>query len=261
MLISTLRFILPFSYVLASRLTTPRTWVSLLGFEWAPIALLLWYLGDISVVELPLFFALAYVAFISIYEIGYLANDVISIRFEDDPRQRLPDFQPANAQLILWVLTRLATFTTITWYLQMLSDWQWWGFYASLALIFSLHNIITNYGLRVPTFVGLAMSRILAPIFPFLEPSDLSLIFLPLFLNYALFRTLAYMDSKDLLTLPGRQSPTFRIGFYLILLPLSLMLSALAFSPIPLAINAYYLVFWLSLSAAALLFSSSTPAQ
>lgn len=248
MLLATLRFLLPFSYFRASRLTDGRTWISLLGFEWAPLVLVLLFLVEKSLMDIPASFALAYLAFIAIYEIGYLTNDVISIRFEDKPRRRLPNFDPHNAQLVVWILARIGAFTGITFLLEMQSDWRWWGFYGCLIVVFGLHNILKDYGLRVVTFVGLATARILAPVFPFLTTELLSELLLPLFLNYVLFRTLAYMESKGLLTIPDRATFRFRVGFYLSLLPVSTLIAITQSSPVAVGVTMYYLMFWSSLS-------------
>ena len=250
MLLPTFRFILPFTYFLASRLNNARTWTSLVGFEWGPLILVFLFLIQKPLAEIPLSFALAYLAFISIYEIGYLTNDVISVRFEDDPRRRLPDFDPHNSQLVLWIMSRLGIFTGITFLLEMQSDWRWWGFYGALVVVFGLHNALEQYGLRIGTFVGLAMARVLAPIFPFLDADLLSLLLLPLFLNYALFRALAYMESKDLLTIANRSTFRFRLGFYMTLLPTSALIAVVQSSPIAVIVTVYYLLFWSFLAMA-----------
>ena len=244
---------IPMNYFWATRLTDRRSWASMLGFEWGPQLLAIWLLSTASMTTASLHFALAYLAFISIYEIGYLTNDIISVRFEEEPRRRMAGREPTVLQFGLWVLGRLTAFTGLTFFMGLQGEWWWWGFFGALSLVFMLHNALRDASLRVVSFVGLATGRAIAPLLPFLTFDILRSLLIPILLNYVLFRTLAYMDSKDLLDMPNRQSTRFRIGFYAVLIPLSAMIAIIDQSPLALAVNGYYLLFW-SLLGFALIF-------
>ncbi|WP_400192011.1 hypothetical protein [Hymenobacter sp. B81] len=239
-----LRFLLPYTYFYASRVQQIKYNVYHLIMDWVVPFALLTYFSGFDVVGSLLKFALAYLAFISVYEIGYLGNDVFSVRHETNPRRRVKNFDPSNAEVGLWVVARLAVWLGISWYLQVLTNPIWLVYYGVLVLFFYLHNVLKEKELKVMTFVNLAFTRYLAPIFIFLTPEQITLLVGPVLLNYVLYRTLMYIDSKGMLNMPNRTSPAYKVNFYVLAGGVSLVMSMLAQSWIPLAINAYYLAFW-----------------
>lgn len=245
-----LRFLLPYTYFYGSRVKQLKYNVYYLIIDWAvPFGLLTYFSGFNWRQSLPQF-VLAYLAFISLYEIGYLGNDVYSVRHEASPRRRVKDFDPSNALIGLWVGARLGAFLGISWYLGVLTQPLWLVFYAVLVVFFYLHNVLHDKELKVMTFVTLAFSRYLAPIFIFLLPGQLMLIVAPVFLNYVFYRTLMYMDSKGLLNMPNRRSPTYKVYYYLLALGVGSVLSLMGQSWVPVAITGYYLAFWTAVRAA-----------
>lgn len=245
-----LRFLLPYTYFYGSRVKQLKYNVYYLVIDWAvPYALLAYFTGFDWLLALKQFI-LAYLAFISIYEIGYLGNDVYSVRKEAKPRRRVKDFDPSDAVVLTWVLARLLAFGIISWYLQVWRNPLWVAFYAVLAVFFYLHNALEDKELKVMTFVNLAFVRYLAPVFIFLAPAQLMLIAAPVFLNYIFYRTLMYMDSKDLLHMPSRRAPAYKVNYYLLALGVSALLSLMGHSWVPLAMTGYYLLFWLAVRLA-----------
>ncbi|MFD1466673.1 hypothetical protein ACFQ48_00440 [Hymenobacter caeli] len=241
---NTLRFLLPYTYFYGSRVKQLKYNVYYLIIDWAvPFALLVYFSGFDWQHSL-LRFVLAYLAFISIYEVGYLGNDVYSVRHETNPRRRVKSFDPSNAVISLWVLTRVAAFAGISWYLGVWRQPLWLAYYAVLIIFFYLHNVLKDNELKVMTFVNLAFSRYLAPVFIFLLPAQLMLIVAPVFLNYVFYRTLMYMDSKGLLNMPNRRAPAHKVYYYLLAMGVSVVLSLMGHSWVPVAITGYYLLFW-----------------
>ena len=253
------RFILPFTYLLASRLTDWGTRFFHFWYEWLINVILLWFFLQKSPTETFVLFLIGYICFISIYEIGYFMNDVYSIRYEQKPRKRLGEnFNPNNLSILTWIGLRLVYFGVGTWYIQQnyyhadflrftppLPFWQVWTvFYVCLSVVFYLHNTLNSKGLKTMTFLMLAYLRFWAPIFIFLQPDQLSQLSLAVFVNYVFYRTLTYMESKDLLSLPERKLPLFKIRFYLLLFLLSLVIAFIQHTTWSLILNAYYLFFW-----------------
>jgi hypothetical protein len=243
---SVLQFLLPYTYFYGSRVKQIKYNIYYLIIDWAVPFALLTYFSGFDWQRSLLQFALAYLAFISIYEIGYLGNDVYSVRHEANPRRRVKDFNPSNGVIGLWVLTRLASFVGISWYLDTLRQPLWLLYYTVLILFFYLHNVLQDKELKVMTFVTLAFSRYLAPVFIFLLPEQLMIIVAPVFLNYVFYRALMYMDSKGLLNMPNRRAPAYKVYYYLLALGVSTVLSLMGHSWIPVAITGYYLLFWLA---------------
>ena len=246
----TLLFLLPGSYLLGSRLRSRASWASMLGYDWIPQLLLIAALGTPSVVASPGALFVSWLAFISLYELGYLTNDVLSVRFEKNPRRRIAGFDPRAAQLVLWLMSRLFAFTGLTFALGQETRWQWWAFHGLLTLVFLSHNLLRRESLRVASFTGLAFGRFTAPLLPWIPAAALPAIVFPVLLYYVLFRLLGYLDGKRFLSLPGRRESAFRIGFYAVLLPLGGMSSLALGSVLPLAANLWYLAFWSAIALA-----------
>lgn len=240
-----LRFLLPFTYFYGSRLQAVKDIVFHLYYEWLIGFLLLFYFSGFDLPTSLINFLLAYFAFIAIYEIGYLGNDVYSVRYETDPRLRIKNFNPTNLELTVWVIFRVLVFLAITHHLAQWTSYAWWAFYASIAIFFYLHNNLRQKELKTFTFINLAFTRFLAPIFVFLSAEQLYLIVPSVLLCYVLYRTLTYMDSKKLLNMPSRTKPAFKVNYYLLIGGVSILLTVLLNSLLPVALNAYYLVFWL----------------
>ncbi|WP_026462935.1 hypothetical protein [Adhaeribacter aquaticus] len=241
-----LKFLFPFTYFFRSRLQAVTDIVFHLYYEWLLAFVLLFYFSGNEFWLSVHNFLLAYLAFISIYEIGYLGNDVYSVRNETDPRLRIKNFNPTNFQLMVWVLFRVAVFFVITDYLKVWGNYEWWIFYAVIVVFFYLHNVIKQKELKTFTFINLAFTRFLAPVFIFLSNEHLLLIVPSVLLCYVFYRTLTYMDSKGLLNLPTRKEASFKVNYYLLLGGVSALLSVLVDSFIPVFINVYYLIFWIA---------------
>ena len=82
-------YILPFSYFYNTRLRN-GSWVFHALFEWLSAAILVMALGSVPPFQALIQAILVYFAFISLYEIGYLVNDLFAARKEKDGRRRGP---------------------------------------------------------------------------------------------------------------------------------------------------------------------------
>lgn len=243
---NTLKFLLPFSYFFRSRLQSLTDIIFHFYYEWLLAFLLLFYFSGFDVYSSIGNFLLAYLAFIAIYEIGYLGNDIYSVRYETHPRMRIKDLNPNNIQLTVWIVFRVIVFLSITHYLALWASYAWWAFYSAIILFFYLHNKLRQKELKTFTFINLAFVRFMAPIFIFLNSDHLLLIIPSVFLCYVFYRTLTYMDSKKLLKMPSRPLPSFKVNYYLLIGGVSILLSFILNSYLPIFINAYYLFFWLT---------------
>lgn len=238
-----IKIFFPFTYFFFTRLKSVREAFYHGYYEWLISILILLYIGNFTILQSFINFAFGYLAFICIYEIGYLINDVYSINDENAPRKRLGDYTPSNGFVCLWLLVRLGIFGLITWQLKLFTNNTWILFYVALIISFLLHNFIKNKELRVISFTSLAFLRFLAPFFIFIPAHDLSIIVPCAILNYVIYRTLSYMASKNILVMESRKTPMFRLGYYLILVPISLWLSVFFNSFAPILFNLYYALY------------------
>lgn len=209
----------PFAYLVATRVRTPRDWAYLVATSWVPAIWLLFRLTELGPVKALTCFALGYLAFVALYEIGYFVNDAWDAKRDAAGRQRL-GFAPGPAYSILFVAIRIATWGAIGWFTGWLSDPVWLAGYAALLVAFAEHNLVAGNGLRLASFYQLAVLRFVLPMLGALSPPAYPAVLLSAILLYAYLRYLSYADSKDLLDLPERRTPQFGLLQLVMLAPL-----------------------------------------
>lgn len=214
-------------------------------YEWIISVLILHLMEGYSLAVSIRYFLLAYFAFISIYEIGYLINDTYSIRFERNPRPRSRDVQWNGVLAAVWGSVRILVFLYVSLLLGVLNSKAWLSFYGGLIVIFTLHNVLRKEIYKPITFTALATFRFFAPIFFFLSAENLGLIFVPFSTCYLLYRLINYLDSKGFLMMPNRRSPEWKLFFYVIMLTLNALVSMHINNPAPFFLSSYYWAFWL----------------
>ena len=206
-------YLVPFTYFWSTRLRHGSVGFHA-TFEWLAAALLVLSLANGDPFNALLTALLSYSAFISIYEMGYLANDLIVAPKEEGGRQRGPQ-DASMAWVVSWMAVRLFVFGIVTIALGHLLSVQWWTFFVALAALFTFHNVIADKELKAGTFLWLSWFRFMAPIM-FAVPSTYLLgIGMACAMSYSAFRQFAYLDSKGLLVMPGRKRPAFRWAFFM----------------------------------------------
>lgn len=237
-----LRNLLPFSYFQTTRLNSIRLAVYHLLLEWIPAALLALYFNPQEPGSL-ITLLLAYAAFISIYEIGYIVNDFFSERREAEPRGRLAEMDVKQWAIIALILFRVAVFAGLTFALGVQANVLWWVFYLGLAATFALHNSGKNDH-RLSSFFGLSVFRFLAPLVIVVPLQGLMMLLPAVMLYYSLFRAITYGAAKGLVTIGTRETIQFKLIHYLNIVPLSVLFAVIFGSPIPVYFCSYYLLFW-----------------
>jgi hypothetical protein len=207
-------YTLPFLYFYGTRLRHGSLAFHAL-FEWLAAIVLVATCGQASALtDIARAFAV-YLAFISVYELGYLANDLLVAPRELDGRRRGPADVRA-VWLVSWVVGRLAAFLVVTLMLGMHTSVAWWSFFLALAAVFSLHNAVCDREIKVSTFLWLAWFRFMAPVIFIVDPQYRMGIAFAGGMAYATFRLLGYLDSKGLLRMPGRARLRVRLSFFLL---------------------------------------------
>lgn len=206
--------LIPFAYFYETRLRNNSILFHAL-FEWLAAAVLAVFVGTDSAPQALAMVVLSYLAFISLYEIGYLANDLFASRREADGRRRGP--QDAGLFWVsAFVLLRLVAFLLLTKVLDKQSSQEWWSFYLGLAVVFGLHNLFRNAELKTITFLWLAWFRFMAPIIFVVEYQQRIGIGLAAAMSYCAFRLLGYLDSKGLLQMQYRRETSFRLMIFVL---------------------------------------------
>ena len=182
--------------------------------EWLAAAWLVAWLGVTSIDQDMLAMVFVYLAFISLYELGYMANDLYAAKHESNGRYRGPQ-GVAIQWIAAWVSARILCFFGVTSILNKWFEPGWWSFFAGLVFVFALHNWLKDREMKVSTFAWLAWFRFMAPVIFVVQESQRMGIGLAAAMGYVAFRQLGYLDSKGLLNMPGRQRPSFRRLFFL----------------------------------------------
>lgn len=239
---------LPLGYTLATRIASrPLLLGQMAQLEWVPaIGILIVVAGFPPGLALGSFLV-TYMAFITVYEVGYIANDLLAYREGNSGRRRLGEAPPGRAVVMAATAFRGLLFVGITVGANLWDRPVWWAFYGALFVTFFLHNMITDPLPKLGTFTGLALLRFLAPVFIFLSGPGIALVTSAVMLNYVIYRLLNYLASKDLLKAPQREEPAFKIRLYCTLLIPNLLLSVLMDSAVPAVLCLYYLLGWIAL--------------
>ncbi len=235
-----LPLLFPTSYFYRTRLSGSSVAFHVV-FEWGAALLLVLVFPAGAIPDALLGALLAYLAFISIYELGYLMNDYYAFSREDNGRdRRIVALQPFT---IAWmVVSRLLVFTAISLAWPSAGNLAWWCFFSALGVVFCLHNLLPDPQLKILTFAWLSWLRFMAPVIFVVQGDQLMGISFGAAAGYVGFRALAYLDSKDMLNMPGRKSTRFRGAYFL-----SLTAGILVLWPYPdargfLVLAAYYAV-------------------
>lgn len=236
------RFIIPLSYFQFSRLNswTYAGYHALL--EWIPVIAVSFYYSSFDP-KVFLVLGGSYIAFICIYEIGYLFNDFYSERFESDSRQRSKNVAITFPVLLGLGIVRLAIFVLLTYLLGGLNSYVWWTFFLMLAVTFLLHNVRPKES-RTSTFFCLATFRFCAPLLLCVSQPVFLVVLLATMLNYSLFRLMTYGKSKGLFIEFDKAVKNFQSTFFVNCVPLNIFIAVFTGSFLPIVAGVYYLLIW-----------------
>lgn len=231
--------LLPFGYFVLTRVGNIRDLGYLVASSWLPAMWFLFRTSGSPWAHVLLNFVAGYLAFIAIYEIGYLANDSWDARKSSGGRQRTP-FRFGPAYLLAFVVIRLSAWVAIGQWTGWLANPIWLAGYAALVLAFAQHNLIAAAGLRSASFFQLATLRFVLPIVAAVPAEFHLLLFLAAILFYAYLRLLSYLESKDLLVMPERRGTNFGLIQLAMLSPLILLVALIAKSQVMVELLVYF---------------------
>ena len=105
-------YLLPFTYFFNTRLRDGSVAFHAI-FEWLAAAVLVCTVGAVDPAQALVFSGISYVAFISLYEIGYLVNDLFASRKEEKGRMRGPQ-GAIGVWVGAWFASRVVFFAMAT---------------------------------------------------------------------------------------------------------------------------------------------------
>ncbi len=235
-----LRFFFPATYFEATRVPSLALKIYNGLVEGVPALALSFYYNEFSL-QVFLVVLLSYLAFISIYEIGYLTNDFYSESFEADPRGRASRFEGRPLVVMALIASRLIFFAGCTYLLGTSGSLLWWTFHATLLASFALHNSLPS-NQRTPTFFALSAYRFFGAVIVSLGPAIIAILLPAVLLNHSLYRTTVYLRSKN--GKAGNASIASKFAFYAGCLPFSILLSVLSGSYLPAVLCIYFFLVW-----------------
>lgn len=207
-------YLLPFSYFFNTRLRGGSVAFHFV-FEWLATAVLVCLVGSAAPASALVQALVVYAAFISLYEIGYLINDLFASRKEQGGRLRGPQ-GAGPAWVAAWFVARLAVFAIVTGLMDRFASPEWWSFFSAMCAVFALHNVLEDREFKSATFLWLAWFRFMAPVMFVVQDDQRMGIGFAAAMAYAAFRLFGYLDSKGMLSMPGRQRPGFRLFFFML---------------------------------------------
>lgn len=216
--------LLPFGYMAVTRLRTLRDFLYLALTQWGAGILLTYRLSERSPLEAVFGYAVGYLAFVSVYEIGYFVNDTWDASKQPNARARFP-IKIGAVYCIAFVVVRVAVWITVSNATGHLLSADWLMMYAALVIVFALHNLFPQNHIRLATFVQLTLLRYILPILATVGMEHLLMLLVVASVFYLHFRSLAFLDSKDLLAMQGRKDRAFGLVQILIFLPLAIIIS------------------------------------
>lgn len=235
--------LLPFGYLLVSRGRDPWDLLYMVGNSWVPGLYLIVRLGGEDPVSALVAFVLGYLAFISCYELGYLANDCWDAARSSSGRRRIA-FAVTPLYLVAFTAIRLAAWLIIGIWTRWIFEIPWAAGYVALVAAFGLHNVLQSPSIRIASFLQLSVLRFILPIVGALRPGSFLVALAVAFLFYSVFRLLSYLDSKDLLTMPDPRTGRFKLAVIAVQAPIALYLSVLAGTTVIAEMLVYYLVLY-----------------
>jgi hypothetical protein len=232
--------LVPFSYTLRSRVRSPIDFAFLVLSSWLPA---IWF--ALRVTDDPgralTGFAFGYLAFIAVYEIGYVANDAWDAVRSSDGRQRLA-YRPTATFLALFASIRLALWAAVGIITGWVGDPLWLAAFGALIAAFAMHNLIRSSALRSASFLQLAVLRFSLPVLAITPRTDIPTLLIIALLLYAYLRFLSYLDSKGLLNMHERRQASFGALQIAILTPFLLLVALLLDRFVIAELTVYFLI-------------------
>lgn len=215
--------LVPFIYTAQTRLKSRRDYLYVISSQWGLGLIALYFLSQSDPKVVLFNYMVGYIAFISIYEIGYLTNDTWDAKRGEGGRKRF-EYDVTVPFILFFVIVRIGIWTLLTCVLLRGDLLFWLVANAALVVVYFFHNILRAPDIRYATFVQLTLFRFALPIMFSLPQHALEPIIIVTFLHYLHFRGLAYLASKELLTMPQRKESNFGLRHTMIILPIVICL-------------------------------------
>lgn len=233
--------LLPLGYLVATRMNTAKALLSNATSAWIPGVYLITAWGGLGVFEALTAYAVGYLAFACVYELGYLANDTMGTRNDETPRHRLK-LTLTRAYILLFVVIRVAVFAGIAHCCGFTQSTAWLAGFIALIVVMVLHNTLHSPALKAASFLQMSVLRFSLPVLPFLPLDRIAVLLLLALFHFTYPRFITYLDAKGRLRIPERRTASYGPAVQAILVPAFGLLSAVSSSAVPLIVWFYYMM-------------------
>jgi len=234
--------LVPMLYLVGTRMNSLKALVSNAATAWIPgVAITYVWSGNTFSWSVGAY-ALSYLAFVSIYEVGYFVNDTLGTRRDETPRHRLHG-EVSGTFSVAFVAIRLATFVGIAALMSFPESLPWMTACGALFALIVLHNWLASSALKAATFIQMSALRFSIPILPLVPGPRCGDVLLLGLLHFAYPRFITYLEAKGRLRIPERRTARYALGSQILMAPAFAVLCAVAGSWLPLGIWVYYATF------------------
>ena len=199
------KFYFPFYYLFYSRLKTKIDLISWIIIFIVPQFLISFYYTELNFGSFILLFILSQIIFNTLYEIGYLENDVYTIKNENNPTLRLEqkrfDYIKSNYSKIIYfryliVFISLSLLYLINFYFDFgLNVMSFIVLLIINRLFFFFHNNIRNRW-NLVTFSVLAVTKYIFPVILFVSMENMKYAILLSVITFPLLRIIEHSTHK-----------------------------------------------------------------
>jgi hypothetical protein len=207
--------------------------------SWVPGIILVAFQAELGAIKAIQFFFIGYILFVSVYEIGYLANDSYGLRNDSTPRRRV-DICFNFAFVSTFISARIISFLGIAAWAGVITEPLFWFSYIVLSTVLLMHNTLRRVELKFFCFLQLSLLRFSLPVFVsllvFNRPAEVFMTLMTGLMIFTYPRVITYMDAKGRLRIPERKKVTFLLLSLLTILPIISLTSAIAHTWAPISV-------------------------
>lgn len=227
-----LKFFIPLNYSFLTRINKIETKISYIYNYVLPVFILFFYISNFSIRNNLIIFIFSFLALNIVYEIGYIYNDVYTVKYEKNPTVRLNNEEDIVLNKIYPLMISMRILIVIIIFIilnnlniRTINIFVFLIFLGLLNMIYSFHNYFRNNKNIITMFFLMLFKYLSVPILVVDSTNNILILFVFL-LTIPLVRTLLYTthDRISFNFIKKDKINLFRVKFYGIEILLSLVI-------------------------------------
>lgn len=230
-------YYIPLRWTVATRYINVINVISFFLIDAFPSLYIVLALGAFDI-ETFLFWGVAFYTMFCFYECGYIFNEVVSVRYEENPTIRIPEpyFSKIPRHLENLITVRLVIGTLGSWFLLSYYPANWKVYVLLILLllvVYAIHNFFRGpiNAVTMPLEVGL---KYMIPISVFVPMNMLGTALFAVFLTIVCVRLIEYISKKRYVSWirVTQNVDKFRVLYYLIAVTVAFLASSCGILPL-----------------------------